>query len=100
MKLLLLFLMVLPMRAEDGKSTASELDRERLQRIESQMQLLELKAQLIQKQLAEALAPIRAEKTLLLERVCGANQIPVAVCQVDLATGAVSKIPQTEEAKK
>ncbi len=68
----------------------SELDKERLKRIDYQLQL-------IQKQIGETIAPILAEQNEIKARVCKENKIELAECEINVSTGVVGKIKKQEQ---
>lgn len=69
---------------------ASELDREKLKRIQLQVELL-------QKRLNEEFQPLQQERNAILEKLCGAAGFDLNECQIDTTTGAVTKIEREKK---
>ena len=90
MRYALLFLLAFGLFADEPKPTVSELDREKLKRIQLQMELL-------QKQIDAALSPILQEQAEILDRVCKASNLDRADCEVNIKTGVVTKKPEGDK---
>ncbi len=87
----LLVIGALMLYGETPKPGLSELDREKLKRIQLQLELL-------RRQVAEAQTPIISEQSEILNRVCLAAELKRDECEVNIETGAVSKaIPKDEK---
>jgi len=91
-KYALLLALALPLGAKDDKPAISELDREKLKRIDVQLQLLN-------KQINETIAPILAEQNEIKARVCAANKIELGECEINVSTGTVTRVKKQPEKK-
>ena len=94
MRLLVLVLLCSSLFAGD-KGKLSELDKEKLKRIQLQLELL-------QRQVAENFAPITKEQNEILNRVCESAKLKRDECEVNIDLGTVTKVkvsPPKEDKK-
>ena len=92
-KSLLQFALFAALSFAADKPQISDLDKEKLRRIDVQMQLL-------QKQINESIAPILAEQNEIKARVCKDNKVELSECEINYLTGSVTKAKKEPEPKK